>query len=230
MPPKNIKINKTRGRPKKDQNEGVSHKLHQSAESLEDLHLESTENTFPELLLPPIPPFLEVQEDDDKIRSPDQIFNDCLIPSDEENNDILNQLRNSINDSVIYPPDNELQLALELSMKENTHYNDNQKEINEMLVLSKIEFEEHLKNKKAHRKRILSNFYRKLHFLHYPYIIEQLNEYFHCNIDIIYLDENTYKSIFEIIDSYYKTPNEKGKKCAITEEEDNMLRLIFMIK
>ena len=57
-----------------------------------------------------------------------------------------------------------------------------------------------------------------------------VNEYFECNIDIIYLDNATYKNIFEIIDSYYKIPNEKGRKSAISEEEDNVLRNIFFIK
>ena len=182
-----------------------------------------------DILYPPLPPE-HLEEDDDKVRVPDQSFNECLIPPDDEDDNILNELRNSINGSSLYPPDTELQLALEMSMKENPNYNDNLQELNEMLVLSKLEFEEHLKNKKGERKRVLSNFYRKLHFLHFPYIIEQLNEYFNCNIDTIYLDNNTYKSIFEIIDSYYKIPSEKGRKCAISEEEDNALRNIFILK
>lgn len=242
MFPKNIKIKKTRGRPKKEKSETESESKNET-------------NTIPEFLLPPLPPTGEEEEEnsefcnglsveqytgiteeiynsDDKIRTPDKTFNECLIPPDDEYDDdnILNQLRNSINDSSVYPPDNELQFALEMSIKENPHYSDNLKELNEMLVLSKLEFEEHLKNKKGERKRVLSNFYRKLHFLNFPYIIEQLNEYFHCNIDIIYLDSEIHKNIFNIIDSYYKIPNEKGRKCAITEEEDNMLRAILFIK
>ena len=173
---------------------------------------------------------LHLEDDsDDKVRAPDQTFNECLIPSDDDDN-ILNQLRNSINDSSLYPTDTELQLALEMSMKENPYYNDNLQQLNEILILSKLEFEEHLKNKKEYRKHTLSNFYRKLQFLQFPNIIKELNEYFECNIDIIYLDNATYKNIFEIIDSYYKIPNEKGRKSAISEEEDNVLRNIFFIK
>lgn len=211
---------KTRGRPRKDKSENKNDEAKDTIEHIE---------AIPDIFYPPLPPeYLE--EDDDKVRSPDQSFKECLIPPDDENDNILNELRNSINDSSLYPPDTELQLALEMLMKENPQYNDNLQELNEILILSKLEFEEHLKNKKEHRRISLSNFYRKLQFLHFPNIIKELNEYFQCNIDNIYLDNITYKSIFEIIDSYYKIPCEKGRKCAISEEEDNALRNIFILK
>lgn len=215
---------KTRGRPRKDKSESKNHDAKDTKEEIE--HIEA----LSDILYPPLPPEYLEDNSDDKVRAPDQTFNECLIPSDHEDDNILNQLRNSIDNSSLYPPDAELQLALEMSIKENSYYNDNQKELNEMLVLSKLEFEEHLKNKKDHRKSVLSNFYRKLQFLHFPNIIKELNEYFQCNIDNIYLDNTTYKSIFEIIDSYYKIPNEKGRKCAISEEEDSILRAIFILK
>jgi len=215
---------KTRGRPRKDKSESKNHDAKDTKEEIE--HIEA----LSDILYPPLPPEYLEDNSDDKVRSPDQTFNECLIPSDDEDDNILNQLRNGINDSSLYPPDRELQLALEVSMKENSQYNDNLQELNEILILSKLEFEEHLKNKKDHRKSVLSNFYRKLQFLHFPHVIEQLNEYFQCNIETIYLDNTTYKSIFEIIDSYYKIPNEKGRKCAISEEEDSILRAIFILK
>jgi hypothetical protein len=214
---------KTRGRPRKDKIESKNNEAIDTKDVIE--HSE----VIPDILYPPLPPE-HLEEDDDKVRAPDQSFNECLIPPDDEDDNILNELRNSINGSSLYPPDTELQLALEMSMKENPNYNDNLQELNEMLIVSKLEFEEHLKNKKGERKRVLSNFYRKLQFLQFSHVIEQLNEYFQCNIDIIYLDNVTYKSIFEIIDSYYKIPNEKGRKCAISEEEDGVLRTIFFIK
>ena len=126
--------------------------------------------SLPDILYPPLPPE-HLEEDDDKVRTPDQSFNECLIPPDDENDNIFNELRNSINDSSLYPPDTELQLALEMSIKENPQYNDNLQELNEMLIVSKLEFEEHLKNKKEQRRSILSNFYRKLQFLQFPHVI-----------------------------------------------------------
>ena len=168
---------KTRGRPRKDKSESKNHDTKDEIEHIEAL---------PDILYPPLPPEYLEDNSDDKVRAPDQTFNECLIPSDNEDDNILNQLRNGINnDSSLYPPDTELQLALEVSMKENPHYNDNLQELNEILILSKLEFEEHLKNKKEHRRISLSNFYRKLQFLHFPNIIKELNEYFECNIDKI---------------------------------------------
>ena len=218
MGPKNIKIKKSRGRPKNENIPDIP-----PATFFEDLISSSN-----------IP--LLSEKDDDKIRQPDKVINECLLLPDEEYDNILNQLRNSVDEPSIYPPeflggkDKELQLALEMSMKENPNYNDNQEEIDKILIFSKQEFEENLKNKKKKRKNELSNFLKKLQFLNFPYIMEQLNEYFECNIDEIYLEKKLHNEIFEIINSYYKIPNEKGRRCAIFEEEDNILRNLFLEK
>jgi hypothetical protein len=64
------------------------------------------------------------------------------------------------------------------------------------------------------------------------YIEDKLNNYFNLDInEIIIEDEQLYKDIFLIIDSYYIIPKIKNyKKFAIPMEEDSLLRQIFLYK
>jgi hypothetical protein len=44
-------------------------------------------------------------------------------------------------------------------------------------------------------------------------------------------NDNLYKNLYEIIDSYYKIPMQKNfKKTAITESENNIIRSIFRLE
>jgi hypothetical protein len=62
------------------------------------------------------------------------------------------------------------------------------------------------------------------------FIEDKLNDYFNLIIDkIIIEDENLYKDLYLIIDSYYIIPKNKNyKKFAIPFEEDQLLRTIFI--
>jgi hypothetical protein len=62
------------------------------------------------------------------------------------------------------------------------------------------------------------------------FIEDKLNDYFNLIIDkIIIEDENLYKDLYLIIDSYYIIPKNKNyKKFAIPFDEDQLLRTIFI--
>ena len=58
-----------------------------------------------------------------------------------------------------------------------------------------------------------------------------LHEYFNLNIDYIYVDDDMYNKLYEIIDSYYLIPSKNKKsKTFISYEEDNIIRIIFLKK
>jgi hypothetical protein len=62
------------------------------------------------------------------------------------------------------------------------------------------------------------------------YIETKLNEYFNLEIDNVIIEDNElFKDLYNMIDSYYLIPISKNyKKTIIPEDEDNLLRNIFL--
>ena len=112
----------------------------------------------------------------------------------------------------------ELKMALELSMEEHIKQN---------IILSND------------RKKSLESFLKKLRGLsHTPqdieiktYIDSVLFDYFELNMDFIYVEDDMYEKMYKIIDTYYLIPNQKKmNKTAISEDEDHIIRSIFLRK
>lgn len=135
--------------------------------------------------------------------------------------------------------ENEINLVCEISLNE-------QNEIikNKMIEIEenhKMEFEEkytiELKNKiKAMRVNSLQHFCKKIERLNFSekdikikkYIQFFLTKYFNIEIDFILVDNDMYKDIFEIIDTYYLIPTKKNYgRTIISKEEDIIIRSIF---
>ena len=177
---------------------------------------------------------------DDDIRKADNSYFDCLI-NEEENNENIN----------IPVENDELKTVLEMSRKEyNEMYFKN--DINDMNYENyddilektiKISNESYIEkiyndiNKKENRIKSLDNFTKRIKLLTYTendkklkkYIEHVLNQYFELNIDFINVDKEYSKELYELIDSYYKIPFEKGlKRTVISKEEDEILRTIFL--
>jgi len=190
--------------------------------------------------------------EEDNIRNPDSIFRDRLIDSeDPEDNEIKLALNTSLyeyNESYINnieknhqytePEINNLdedfneqiRLALEISEKE---YED------EIVKLELIKLEQEKLLNSEYRKKSLeffSNIIQKLSYTREDInlknkIIPLLNEYYNVNIDVIYLDKNTYTQLYNIIDSYYLIPIKKNSKITkITKEQDEIIRSIFLLR
>jgi len=135
-----------------------------------------------------------------------------------------------------------LDYALEISKIEYQEYLDN-------LVKEKLNAEEEHKlmrseeecvlQKMESRKKSLEFFCKKIERLTYceedrkirSYIMSILNDWFSLKIDFVYVDSELYEKIYKIIDSYYLIPFQKNYiKFAISKEEDNIVRSIFLTK
>jgi len=175
-------------------------------------------------------------EEEDNIREHDKSYNDVLC-------DDLDMLNSDI-DSI----DRELNMAIEISMK------DIEKEFNSAIEISKNMYYEDIENnikeesiiteenrliniEKQFRIESLSNFCKIIQRLNYTqeeielkkYIENILNDYFQLHIDCIKLDQDMYKKIYNLIDNYYIIPlSKKYKKTLISKDEDTILRSIFI--
>ena len=56
-----------------------------------------------------------------------------------------------------------------------------------------------------------------------------LNNYFNLTIDNIKIKKKDYEYLFKIVDSYYLIPSSKNIKTAITKEENNLIKNIFLL-
>jgi hypothetical protein len=146
------------------------------------------------------------------------IFNNIINESNYENLDYALELSKIEYQTYIDHLNNEKLIAEneELLMKNE-----------ELLIFKKIE----------NRINSLILFCKKIERLNYSeedrkmssYIMNILNDWFSLKIDYIYLEDTIYKKIYEIIDSYYLIPHKKNyNKYAITKEEDEILRTIFL--
>lgn len=135
-----------------------------------------------------------------------------------------------------------LDYALEISKIEYEEYLDNivKERLNEEQEDKLMRSEEELIYKKMEsRKKSLDSFCKKIERLTYSeedrkmrsYIIGVLDDWFRLKIDYIFVESELYQKIYKIIDSYYLIPFQKNyKKFAISKEEDNIVRSIFLTK
>jgi hypothetical protein len=162
-----------------------------------------------------------------KLSRMEYLYHNNSLHNDEHKNIVetydidKNIIEESININQDIFDDNvekEIQLAIELSNKEMEEDFINQE------YLIKIESE---KIEKEKRIKSIENFNKKIKTLTFTkndieikhFIENVLNDYFELNIDYIIMEnDNLYKNLYEIIDSYYKIPMQKNfKKTAITE-------------
>jgi len=136
----------------------------------------------------------------------------------------------------------DLDYALEISKIEYQEYLDN-------LVKEKLNAEEEHKlmrseeeliyKKMESRKKSLDSFCKKIERLTYceedrkmrSYIMSVLDNWFRLKIDCVYVDQEMYEKIYKEINNYYLIPFQKNyTKFAISKEEDNIVRSIFLTK
>ena len=148
-------------------------------------------------------------EDNEYIELPKESYIDKLIESD-------------------YEIDDEILLALDISKEEQIQR-----------IIQQTDEEYNMNILKEIRIKSLEMFCKKIKGLHFSendrkiknYIENILYEYFHLNIDYIYVDDDMYNKLYEIIDSYYLIPSKNKKsKTFISYEEDNIIRTIFLKK
>ena len=153
-----------------------------------------------------------------------------------------------------------LEMSKKQYMNDNNLYNDEfiEEQIKEAIKLSieedidkqeKIAKEESLKieNERIknleinNRKKSLEEFSKRIKTLNLSvnenekeiknFIENTLDDYFNLKIDYINIEKDLYEKIYKIIDSYYLIPfTKKYKKTAISHEEDQILRNIFLHK
>ena len=163
---------------------------------------------------------LEHLYNDNEVRPPDNIYEERLIDIEDET---FNQ----------HDIDDEIKLALDISKNE---YEDETKlvfQISENEYYNLI-IEESLKKE---RIKSLEEFCKKIKGLSYTdedieirkYIESVLDDYFNLKVEFVFVENELYKKLFKIIDTYYKIPTEKrSKKTFISEEEDKIIRQIFL--
>lgn len=145
---------------------------------------------------------------------------------------------NIVNESVY----ENLDYALEISKIEYQEYLNNleYERLNEEEEHKLMRSEEELIYKKMEsRKKSLDFFCKKIERLTYSdedrkmryYIMNVLDDWFGLKIDCVYVEQEMYEKIYKIIDSYYLIPFQKNyTKFAISKEEDNIVRSIFLTK
>jgi hypothetical protein len=189
--------------------------------------------------------FYEDHNDDpnDDIRPPDEIIKDKLIERYESDDDEMNlalELSHNeyLTENNLYNDDllnEDIQKALDSSIDDYTN------KLEEIALQESIKIEnERIKNAEIlNRKKSLEDFSKRIKSLSFSsneieiknYIENILNEYFNLNIDYVYLEDDIYEKIYRIIDSYYLIPMQKKyKKTAISFEEDQIIRNIFLKK
>lgn len=171
------------------------------------------------------------------IRPPDEIITERLV--DDENNDLFQET------DVIPNYDFEKQLENALKISEHTYKLENDEEsiirqslkeydlqINQQELFEQSIMEERRRSLEFFVKRLTPFSYgSQKAFAFVDFVKDQLEEYFDLFVDIIYLDQEIYSELYKIIDSFYRTPIEKGqKKTAISQEEDELLRVLFLKK
>ena len=185
-------------------------------------------------------------DEDSEIRNPDKSYTETLL-NEEYDIEFENVLKISIreyqknlineNNQENDTQTEELQLAMEYSNEEYLR-----EIIQESIEYEKKNEEKKEKENKEKEKRInsLKNFciriksltFREEDILLKKYIESVLDEYFQLKIDYVIIENNDiYNQLYKLIDSYYLEPFKKNyKKFAITEEEDKILRILFLKK
>jgi len=197
---------------------------------------------------------------EDDIRPPDEIIKECLFDyeSDKED-DIDEELKlalsvskrdyiNNIQEETIFTnivdksTYQDLDYALEVSKVEYEEYiNDlfnerlNEEQEHKLMGLE----EERVLQKKEIRIKSLVLFCKKIERLTYceedrkmrTYIMDVLDDWFSLKIDYVVIESEMYEKIYKEINNYYLIPFQKNyTKFAISKEEDDIVRSIFLTK
>lgn len=164
----------------------------------------------------------------DYVRDPDRVISECLIDDENiGNNNFSYDFEKQINDALkiskhIYDVQNNEEDIIRKSIEEYNEQMRNQ-DIFEQSIM-----DERRKSFDFFLKRINSiSFGKNSDFV--SSIQNSFNDYFNLSSDIIYLDDAIYDKAYELIDSFYLIPKEKGyKKTAISKEEDELLRKLLL--
>lgn len=147
-----------------------------------------------------------------------------ILDNNFDKNYNINKINNETNEEI----ENELENIIN---KSNEELEEKNKLIEQQIKeeSEKIEKENRLKSLEIFSKKIKALTFTKTDIEVKNYTEQILDDYFNLKLDyIIVEDENLYKNLFEIIDSYYKIPKMKNqKRLGIPEEEDKILRTIF---
>jgi hypothetical protein len=170
-------------------------------------------------------------ENEENIRPPDLNYIDQLVEPINLNDALYNNTNEIISDD---PFEAEIQLAMQISREDCLNAIED-----EIKELSLREEEERLRVLEiSNRITSLENFTKNLNRLMYSeedkalkkYIENILNEYFQLNVDYHYVDDEMYDKLYKLIDSYYLIPSKKNRKTLISENEDFIIRSIFLKK
>lgn len=178
-------------------------------------------------------------ENECDIRKPDEVIKEKLIYDNIDEDDDELKLALSVSENEYYENnllvelENELQTVLQFSKNEYDNYlileENKLMEIEENIIIQKIN----------NRIKSLENFSKKIEKLNYSeddklvknYINNVLQKWYKLEIDYIYIEKSMYKKIYDIIDNYYLNPfKKKFNKYAISKEEDEIVRSIFLRK
>ena len=139
------------------------------------------------------------------------------IINTKNHNENLIEYDNNVNEFM--SKNDDLELALEMSNKE---------------YIEQMEKVNHIEN----RKESLKNFCKRIKSLRFSeeekelkiYIELRLQEYFELKIDCDIIDnDNLFNNLFRYVDTLYLIPSKKDKgKTPISQEEDNIIRTIFL--
>jgi hypothetical protein len=195
------------------------------------------------------------QDNNDDIREPDERYSDILL--NEEENSFMKmdeEMQKAIEQSKkdyyekIYGPDSVFNFnnnnkisdmnedLLKVLSESREEYFD---QLTEDIIQESIKAEEEKVQEFMKMERIVSleNFIKVIQRLNYTnnelkkYIDQVLNDYFELKIDSIYLDEDMYNKFYDEINTYYQIPVfKKFKKTLISEQEDSLIRTIFLKK
>lgn len=183
-----------------------------------------------------------MSDSEDEIRKPDKIIKEKLIDDDislnsnEENSEFISEIELALEVSKKECRDKfELQDVLEKSM------NDYSNELDTVLRISQVEYLEQIENnekKKIERYDLITNFLNKFKRIKFDkeneikikILIENtLEQYLNLYIDYIFIDDiELYEDLYKLIDSYFKIPFENKRRTFISENEDKVLRKIFL--
>ena len=182
---------------------------------IQDEYIRNPDSAYTETLIETVPNF---NLSDDNLELALQISNEEYINAHQFKNldgTIFQNYSNSTSEN------DDLELALELSNKEYIEHVERLNHIN-----------------MEHRKKSLENFCKRIKSLRFSneekelkeYFELRLQEYFELKIDCnIIHNHELYDKLFKYIDTLYLIPSKKDiSKTAIPQEEDDVLRIIFL--
>ena len=163
----------------------------------------------------------------EEIRAPDESFKDRLIDGNDFDDDFNNEFE-FLNEDFQDPYD--INMALEISMNE---YAVNK--VNQHLMDEEIK-KENLKKEKENRQLILNQFIIKLNYFRNDnnfytkqmsmYLIDELEKFINCDINIILLFKKHYSLLNELLYDLYLNPLQKNIKPRISKECYELLNSI----